>query len=103
VLLSTPKHSFREVLILRIAPAHGLCFYPGSDKEALKTYKDNGYRQQFTEHLMQVALDAFKVPKCEYRVKRATSEKVLQAMSTKGRSTYCGKGWRGLSLYTSGR
>ena len=55
--------------------------YPGDDAELVQSFKDLGFRQRFTEFLMQHTLRGKRVPKNDTRVKRATTVEELKAMS----------------------
>lgn len=65
----------------RISRVHGLCFFPGSEKGALQTYKSKGYRQRFTELLMQYELSDFKASRPKFKIRRASSPDEVKAMS----------------------
>ena len=55
--------------------------YPGDDQDLVQSFKNCGFRQRFTEFLMQHPLKGKRVPKADKRVRRATTAEELQAMS----------------------
>jgi GNAT superfamily N-acetyltransferase len=81
------KTSAEEVVpsLSAISPTHSICFFPEGNK-SLQSYKDRGYRQRFTEYLMQLDLRTIPAVGADFSIQRATSPQQLAAMSQ-------AKGW----------
>lgn len=69
-----------------VSPAHALCLFPGEDAELVQPYKDRGYRQRFTEFLMQYRLEELEPSESAVDIKQAVTADDLQRMSK-------AKGW----------
>jgi GNAT superfamily N-acetyltransferase len=72
--------------LAKVARSHDVCLFLAGDDGLVASWKSQGYRQRYTEFLMQILLRGYRAPRSSRKVRRATSREELVAMSK-------AKGW----------